>query len=103
MPTIKYASLVCLLLVSAAWSQTKEQCSALAAGMRPLTSAMGDADKAVATIMTLDWTLVINGTSGSFRSAAENARQTQSDFANALRKYKEALDDFAYQAQLCAQ
>jgi hypothetical protein len=41
--------------------------------------------------------------SGQMRASAENAKRTQAEFIVAMRRYRSALEDTAYQAQLCGE
>lgn len=94
------AMLIALSPVPAAAQQlTKDQCGLIAKGMQPMAASMADIDK---LLMAIDWSLVVRQSSGSIRASSEVARQTQAEFIVALKKYRNAIQDVAYQAQICA-
>jgi hypothetical protein len=93
------AACILITLTVPAVAQTKDQCLVLASSLPKIGLPMIDLEKNLGAV---NWDSILPGLSGQIRAAAESAKRTQAEFIVALRRYRSALEDTAYQAQLCS-
>jgi hypothetical protein len=93
------ATCVVIMLAVPAVAQTKDQCLTLASALPQVGLPMIELEKNLGAI---NWDSLLPYISGQMRASAENAKRIQAEFIVAMRRYRFALEDTAYQAQLCA-
>jgi hypothetical protein len=93
------ATCLSLALSGPVLAQTKDPSLTLATALPSLNLPMIELENNLGGIK---WDSVLPNLSGQMRATAENAKHAQAEFILAMRRYRAALEDTAYQARLCA-
>jgi hypothetical protein len=77
---------------------TQDQCRAMA---RALPSATVPLDDFISAIQAIAWDNVLPTLDGELLTIAQKAKNAQATLVTAMKEYKNALEDFTHQLQLC--